>query len=180
MTAYNELYINDAKQNLGDMIDYAVNDSNLEPDNFFDLFISSGIAKQFEKGNPKYLVGMSGYELAQEVLKKSKTKYKIEEPSYRFEKSKEYWAGWILAYYQRQTGQSFEEMVRYDLKLTDVISMYILHEADVSKFTETANEIIRKNKLAQKTVFKQIKQGLNEAIEYESGKGKSEIKNFLR
>lgn len=170
MTAYNELYINDAKQNLGDMIDYAVNDLNLEPDNFFDLFISSGIAKQFEKGNPKYLAGMSGYELVQAVLKKSKVNCTIKEPSYRFEKSKEYWAGWILAYFQRQTGQSFEEMVRYGLKLSDVISMYILHEADVSKFTETANEIIRKNKLAQKTVFEQIKQGLNEAIEYESRK----------
>lgn len=172
MTAYNELYTNDAKENLADMIDYAVNDLNLDPDNFFDLFISSGIAKQFEKGNPKYLAGMSGYELAQEVLKKSKTKYKIEEPSYKFEKSREYWAGWILAYYQRQTNQNFEEMVRYGLKLSDVISMYILHEADVSKFTETANEIIRKNRLLQKTVFEQIKQGLNEAIEYESEKNR--------
>lgn len=52
--------------------------------------------------------------------------------------------------------------------------MYILNEADVSKFTETANEIIRKNRLLQKTVFEQIKQGLNEAIEYES-EGKRKI-----
>lgn len=170
MTAYSKLYINDAKQNLGDMIDYAVNDLNLEPDNFFDLFIFSKIAKQFEKGNPKYLAGMSGYELVQAVLKKSKVNCIIKEPSYRFEKSKEYWAGWILAHYQRQTGQSFEEIVRCGLKLTEVISMYIFHEADVNKFTETANEIIRKNKLSQKTVFEQIKQGLNEAIEYESEK----------
>lgn len=113
---------------------------------------------------------MSGYELVQAVLKKSRVNCTTKEPSYRLEKSREYWAGWILAYYQWQTNQIFEEMVRYGLKLTVVISMYILHEADVSKFTETANKIIRKNKLSQKSVFEQIKQGLNEAIEYESGK----------
>ena len=51
--AYNELYLDDAMQNLGDMIDYAVCDLGFEPDEFFGWFISSGIASRFERGNPK-------------------------------------------------------------------------------------------------------------------------------
>lgn len=69
MTGYSELYLNDARKNLGEMIEYAVVDLGYEPDEFLDYFITSGIADKFGKGNPKYTVGMSGTELAECVLK---------------------------------------------------------------------------------------------------------------
>ena len=69
--AYSELYLDDAMHNLGDMVEYAVCDLGFDPDTFFGWFIFSGIAEQFENGNPKYLTGMSGYELAAAVLKVS-------------------------------------------------------------------------------------------------------------
>ncbi len=53
MSAYNESYLDDAMQNLGDMVEYAVCDCGYDPDEFFGWFISSGIATKFEKGNPK-------------------------------------------------------------------------------------------------------------------------------
>ena len=62
--AYSELYLDDAMHNLGDMVEYAVCDLGFDPDTFFGWFIFSGIAEKFENGNPKYLTGMSGYELA--------------------------------------------------------------------------------------------------------------------
>lgn len=144
--AYNELYLDDAMQNLGDMVDYAVCDLGFEPDEFFGWFISSGIASRFEKGNPKYVGGMSGYELVDAVLRATNVSYEKKEPSYSDFKGREYWAGWILAYYQWTTNQRFEDIVKNGLTLSTVLSMYILHEADESKFVDCANEIIERNK----------------------------------
>lgn len=151
MNAYNELYLDDAMQNLGDMVNYAICDLGFDPDEFFNWFITSGVASRFEKGNPKYIAGMSGYDLVDEVLRITNVGYEHKEPSYSLDKSREYWAGWILAYYQWYTSKRFEDMVNDELTLSKVISMYILHEADNSKFVESANEIIEKNKLNRKS-----------------------------
>ena len=151
MHAYNELYLDDAMCNLGDMIDYAVRDLGFEPDEFFGWFISSGIASKFEKGNPKYITGMSGFELAEAVLKETNVSYEKREPSYLDFKGREYWAGWILAYYQWRTNKRFEDIVKGGLKLSTVFSMYILHEADESKFVSSANDIIERYKEKKKS-----------------------------
>ena len=157
MNAYNELYLDDAMQNLGDMVDYAVCDLGFEPDEFFGWFISSGIASRFEKGNPKYVGGMSGYELVDAVLRATNVSYEKKEPSYSDFKGREYWAGWILAYYQWITNQRFENMVKDGLTLSTVFSMYILHEADVSKFVESANEVIARNKENRKSKLSEVR-----------------------
>jgi hypothetical protein len=145
--AYSELYLDDAMNNLGDMVEFAVCDLGFDPDVFFGWFISSGIAAKFEKGNPKYIAGMSGFELAEAVLTETNVPYETREPSYVAFKGREYWAGWILAYYQWETGKRFADMVKDGLTLSTVLSMYILHEADESKFVEAANEIIARNRV---------------------------------
>ena len=99
---------------------------------FFRWFILSGIASKFEKGNPKYIAGMSGFELAEVVLSETNVANKKREPSNAEFKGREYWAGWILAYYQRKTGKRFANIVKDGLTLSTVFSMYILHEADES------------------------------------------------
>lgn len=157
MNAYDKSYLNDAMENLGDMIDYAICDLGYNPDEFFNWFISSGIATQFQKGNPKYIVGMSGYELTEAVFKTTNIKYKRRKPSYLISKGKEYWAGWILAYYQWETSYTFEYMVSNGLTLSKVISMYILHEADISKFVNNANEIIERNRSINVSNLKRIR-----------------------
>ena len=157
MNAYSELYLDDAMQNLGDMVDYAVCDLGFEPDEFFGWFISSGISSRFEKGNPKYVGGMSGYELAEAVLRETNVSYEKKEPSYSDFKGREYWAGWILAYYQWITNQRFEDIVKDGLTLSTVFSMYILHEADVSKFVEAANEVIARNKENRKSKLSEVR-----------------------
>lgn len=157
MHAYNEMYLDDAMQNLADMIDYAVCNLGFEPDEFFGWFITSGIASRFEKGNPKYVGGMSGYELVDAVLRATNVSYEKKEPSYSNFKGKEYWAGWMLAYYQWETNQRFKDMVRNGLTLSTVLSMYILHEADESKFVICANEIIERNKNNRNSRLKEIR-----------------------
>jgi DNA-binding transcriptional regulator YiaG len=155
--AYSELYLDDATNNLGDMVEFAVCDLGFDPDVFFGWFISSGIAAKFEQGNPKYVTGMSGFELAEAVLTETNVPYEKREPSYLAFKGQEYWAGWILAYYQWETGKRFADMVKDGLTLSTVLSMYILHEADESKFVEAANEIIARNRENRKTKLFEIR-----------------------
>ena len=155
--AYSELYLDDAMQNLGDMVEYAVCDLGFDPDVFFGWFISSGIASKFEKGNPKYITGMSGFELAEAVLTETNVAHEKREPSFIEFKGREYWAGWILAYYQWETGKRFEDIVKDGLTLSTVFSMYVLHEADESKFVEAANEIIARNRENRKTKLFEIR-----------------------
>ena len=155
--AYSELYLDDAMNNLGDMVEFAVCDLGFDPDEFFGWFISSGIASKFEKGNPKYITGLSGFELAEAVLREINVSYEKREPSYVEFKGREYWAGWILAYYQWETGKRFEDIVKDGLTLSTVFSMYILHEADESKFVDAANELIARNKEKRKSKLSDIR-----------------------
>ena len=62
--AYSESYLNNAKDRLSSFFDYAINDCKLKPDWITALFINTGYAEQFERGNPAYVAGMSGVELA--------------------------------------------------------------------------------------------------------------------
>lgn len=68
---------------------------------------------KFEKGNPKYITGMSGYELTEVVLNETNISYTKQEPSYVDFKGREYWAGWILAYYQWKTNRRFVDIVSW-------------------------------------------------------------------
>ena len=155
--AYSEEYISDAMQNLGDMVDYAVHDCGYEADEFFELFISSGIASLFETGNPKYVAGMSGVELTQAVLRQAKGQSEFPEDTFSEAYGREYWAGWILAYYQWISKRRFEDIVFSGLPLSRICDMYILHEADESKFAESANQIIEQYKIERKTKLQMIR-----------------------
>ena len=62
--AYSESYLNNAKDRLSQFFDYAINDCKFKSDWIATLFVTSGYAEQFERGNPAILAGMSGVELA--------------------------------------------------------------------------------------------------------------------
>ena len=51
MNAYNELYLDDAMANLGDMVEYAVCTLGYAPDDFFGWFISSGIEPEIGRAH---------------------------------------------------------------------------------------------------------------------------------
>lgn len=157
MNAYNELYLDDAMHNLADMLDYAICDLNYEPDEFFSWFINSGIASKFEKGNPKYITGMSGVELCEAVLKETNIAPPDTPATNPDFKGKEYWAGWVLAYYQWYSGRRFEDIASNGLTISKIMSMYILHEADESKFVEEAEKIINRNKANEKAKLHKIR-----------------------
>ena len=66
--AYSESYLSNAKDRLSSFFDYAINDCKLNPDWTTALFINTGYAEQCERGNPAYVAGMSGVELARAVI----------------------------------------------------------------------------------------------------------------
>lgn len=136
MHAYDKNYVDDAMSNLGEAFDYAVNECNLKPDEFLDMFITVGVAGQFGEGTPKYVSGMSGTELVWEVFNRAGLKRRLPEAGCDLERSPEYWCGWILAYYQWYTGKSFKQIKQY-LSMEEISKMYgTLHEASEDNFVD--------------------------------------------
>lgn len=144
MNAYSKIYLEDAMNNLAVMLDYGCL-ADGDSQRFFDRFVVSSISKQFEKGNPKYIAGYSGIELAELVLmvtgaKKADITYS---PSGR---SPEYWSGWALAYMQWHTGISFERLANLGVNISTLIRLYpTLHETDITKVAGILLEIIERN-----------------------------------
>jgi DNA-binding XRE family transcriptional regulator len=138
--AYNESYLSDAKDRLSQFFDYLINDCGMKADWVASIFLSSGYAEQFERGNPAILAGMSGIELARAVVEAIYKKKKLPEPRYSEGLSTEYWAGWALAEYQWHSGKRFKDIFEH-VKLSEIIPMYsVYHEMDISKFIETMDE----------------------------------------
>lgn len=134
--AYSASYLSDAKNTLSQCFDYLINDCGLDADWTASLFLSSGYAEQFERGNPGVLAGMSGAELAKAIIRKTYREKTIPELRYGDGLSPEYWAGWALAEYQWYSGRRFKDIFEH-LKLSEIVLMYpVYHEMDISKFIE--------------------------------------------
>ena len=122
--AYDEEYVTLAQRVMGDMLDYAVNTLNYELQNFYRMFLISGIARQFEIGNPAYVAGRNGCEVAKEVIVLSGLDMPEAEDLMYLDKS----------------GQSFRQ-IDHAVSIDTVCAMYDpLHEADIEKFVYIMNE----------------------------------------
>lgn len=134
--AYNILYLDKARKSLARVLDYAVHDLHYDAVTFFDLFLSSGVAELFGRGDVRIIAGMSGVELAYHVLKVSGIY--TERTSYRYTtgRSKEYWTGWALAQYQWEHSVPFAAItgaVNLD-DIIEIISVY--RESEIRTLSE--------------------------------------------
>lgn len=68
--AYEQIYLERARTNLGRMLNFGVHELGRELSEFYGAFIASGVASRFGQGNVRLIAGMSGVE---------------------------YWSGWALA-----------------------------------------------------------------------------------
>lgn len=161
--AYNKSYLSNAKNRLSQFFDYAINDCKIKSDWIAMMFVQSGYAEQFERGNPAILAGMSGIELAQLVINKIYEEKLLPSPSFSNDKSPEYWAGWALAEYQWYTGRRFKDIFEY-APLSKIISMYsVYHEMDITQFIDTMNQFY--TAIDAETKLKRIREsrGLSQA-----------------
>lgn len=138
--AYDEEYLPLAQRVMGDMLDYAVNTLDFELNDFYTMFLISGMAAQFEIGNPAFTAGKNGCEVAKEVLSLSGLPVPDTEDVMYLDKTPEYWTGWALAYYQWHSVKTFKRIQRV-IPVTEVCSMYNpLHEADIRMFVEIVDK----------------------------------------
>ena len=138
--AYDKLYLDKAQTALGRMLDFAVYELHYTLEDFFSLFLKTGIADRFGSGDYELLVGMSGVELAYTVLEEAGRPVNRKKIRYSADRSPEYWTGWALAYYQWETALSFCEIVR-TIPISEIAAMYTpYHEMDIRQFVDHMNE----------------------------------------
>ena len=109
--AYDKSYLAAAQKNLARMLDYLVNDLHYPLETAWQWFLISKVAFRFEQGDCSVLVGLSGVELARAVLEQAGEVVPMQKPSYAYDRSPEYWTGWILAFLQWRLGESFEDLL---------------------------------------------------------------------
>ena len=141
--AYQEIYLNNVQASLGDMVDYGANLCGFSAESFIKLFLASSVSKKIENGEPAYLSGKSGVELAIEVVKETTGKDISIEIREQYSRSREYWIGYAIAYYQWYSNRKFKDIFKV-FSFSDLQNMYYtLHEADITKFAEIVDSRIR-------------------------------------
>lgn len=139
--SYSNLYLPNVADNLGVMFEHAVS-IGINSIIFWNTFVNSDVAKQIEKGNPKYLT-CSALDYLNEIY----SGRKIIPNKESINKDKYYWAGWILAQFQHKKGYSFYK-INNSLPIEEVLRLYqTLHEADVTKFFDVANTYFKKSEI---------------------------------
>ena len=142
--AYDDLYLSGAQNVLGHAVDFAVMTLEIDPDTFGNAFAVSSVSKQFAIGNPAYVAGKNGCELAREVLTEVCISFPDAEDAMYPDRSPEYWAGWSLAFYQWYRDVPFAEILQA-VPLSGIINMYPLyHEMDISRFAEQMDTMMKK------------------------------------
>jgi DNA-binding XRE family transcriptional regulator len=130
--SYSDSYLPYVAETLGTLFEHAV-DIGKNPIIFWYTFVNSNVAKQIEKGNPKYLSCSSLDYLAEILNEKINQNQNIERDKY-------YWAGWALAQLQHKTEYSFYKINNL-LPIEQVLNLYhTLHEADITKFFDVADD----------------------------------------
>lgn len=152
--AYSELYLDDAMRNLGEAFDFVYKVYHIELDDFLSMMINTSVAREFERGNPKYVSGLSGTELALEVLGKTGIALTHLEALTDYDRSPEYWAGWMVAYFQWFTGRTFRSIYEA-LSMQEVLRLYpTLHEVSEKRAVDGLNRVIRHKALPARLQFR--------------------------
>ena len=143
--AYQEIYLSKAQTVLGDAFDYAVNACGISGGDFVKLFTASSVSRRMENGEPSLISGKSGIEIAAEVIYETMGRSVNAEQKETTGWSRVYWIGWAVAYYQWYSARSYSEIFKA-ISFDDLQSMYYtLHEADISKFADIADERIKEH-----------------------------------
>ena len=141
--AYQEIYLSKAQATLGDAFDYAVNTCGMNGTTFTKLFCASTVSKRMENGEPAYVAGKSGIEIVLEVISETMGKSLAIEPHEHMGRSREYWIGWAAAYYQWHSSRKYSDIFKV-IPFEDMQKMYYtLHEADITKFVEIADQLMK-------------------------------------
>ena len=143
ISSYDESYLSDVQKNLGFFFQFMLCNMNFSPEEAQKKFLESIIPVQIEMGNPDFLCGKSGLELAKICLGSADISDKVSESlSEPYYPQAEYWSGYVLAYCQWKNAITFAKILsNYSLEL--LLSNYnMMHEADISKINKLIMECV--------------------------------------
>ena len=149
--------------NLGEAFAYAKQDYDLSLDTFMSYLIVSGYAKEIEEGNPSIVFGQSGYEWVHNVFRLLNINVDIKMPAFDYRRLESFWCGYVLMYYQSQSGYSFSA-IQKRISIEDICSMYYpLHESSEDKFVDVMNGIMKGYGVVTKLQAKRKMLGLSQS-----------------
>ena len=134
--AYSEMYLEDAMRTLGEAVDFALCDQGLNPAELTAILSNALEMKQFERGMPRVVCGMAGDELARDIIAHAGLTPVECRETYPFDRSPQYWAGWVLAYAQWMSSLGFNELLEVAPLDWIIGSYHPLHEASEDKFAQ--------------------------------------------
>ena len=138
INAYNKMYLSQVRNQFGMMLDYVEYDLDMDIKKYWDKFIKSDLCKRFEKGDISVISGKSGVEIVFEIIDKY---IKLSKPNVVIDRSREYWAGWAITYYQWSRNISFEKIDSF-ISIDEIINLYHpYHEMDILSFCDKLDEL---------------------------------------
>lgn len=141
--AYREIYLSKAQSVLGDAFHYAVNTCSISGSDFIKLFVASSVSKRMEDGEPAYLAGKSGIEIVVEVVAETVGKEIEEEPQIQMGRSREYWIGWAVAYYQWHSDRKYSHIFQA-IQFEELRELYgTYHQTDISLFVKFMDQRVK-------------------------------------
>ena len=134
--AYPYDYLRLGQRILGDAVDFAVNTVGIDLSEFERMFLNSRVVIQFQNGNCKYIAGVTGCELFRYIAEENGFELPDVDDVMYVDKSREYWCGWALAFYQWHSAMTFAEILKKITlgEISDLYSKY--HEMDIMHFVE--------------------------------------------
>ena len=121
---------------LGEAVDFALCDQGLTPAELTAIMSNALEMKQFERGMPRVVCGMAGDELARDIIAHAGLTPVECRETYPFDRSPQYWAGWVLAYVQWMSSLGFTELLEVAPLDWIIGSYHPLHEASEDKFAQ--------------------------------------------
>lgn len=112
MSVYDREYIEEGALCFGEALDYVAGSCGMDIEAFMDIFIISGYADRFEKGDPSVVPGLSGTELVCRALKKSGLDLRFPDAVAEFsDGSLEYWTGYFMIYLMWYNKMTFRNVM---------------------------------------------------------------------
>lgn len=166
-----------AMQTLGDAFDIAQY-NGYNPDTFLQIFIASNCATFFENNHPRYVVGMSGYELFCAVLNNLNMQQKVLFPINSYNKSQFYWVGYFLAYFQRRKNLPFREISLY-LSMNDLLMFYqTLHTVSNEYAFEEVNRFYEDKQVVKLKEWRNYRGLTQNQLAFSSNVSKESIRSY--
>lgn len=124
---------------MGWMFDYAVNTLQIKLSDFFQMFLNSNVSRNYESGDSSTIAGKSGPELVIKIISDADADINVIMPIASNTRSKEFWLGWSLSYYQWKSCKSFKQIAD-KISIDNMLLMYDkYHEMDIEQFVIEIN-----------------------------------------